>query len=93
MKSERYAQNGKTFDVFMDQLRALIGVNFVMEYYKMPNLRGYWGTGSPSLIVIIVENVMKTEMFKGIMGNLHFPNNEDVVPWDHPANHGAFKVR
>ena len=52
------AQNGKTFEVSMDELRAFIGVNFVTGYHKLPNLRSYWETGNPSLNVNFVANVM-----------------------------------
>ena len=94
LESERYAaQNGKTFEVSMDELRAFIGVNFVIGYHKLPNLRSYWETGSLSLSVNFVANVMTRERFKEILGNLHFSNNEDVVPRDHPAHDRAFKVR
>ena len=77
----------------MDELRAFISVNFVMGYHKPPNLRSYWETGSPSFSVNFVANVMARERFKEILGNLHFSNNEDVVPRDHPAHDRAFKVR
>ena len=94
LESERYAaQNGKTFEVSMDQLRAFIGFNFLMGYHKLPNLRSYWETGSPSLSVNFVSNVMTRERFKEILSNLHFSNNEDIIPEDHPALDRAFKVR
>ena len=81
LESKRYAaQNGKTFEVSMDELRAFISVNFVMGYHKPPNLRSYWETGSPSFSVNFVANMMTRERFKEILGNLHFSNNEDVVP-------------
>ena len=39
LESERYAaQNGKTFEVSMDELRAFISVNFLMRYHKLPYL-------------------------------------------------------
>ena len=94
LESERYAaQNGKTFEVFMDELRAFIGVNFVMGYHKLLNLRSYWETGSSSLSVKFVPNVMTRERFKEILGNPHFSNNDDVIPRDHQAHDRASKVR
>ena len=36
---------------------------------------------------------MKRERFKEILRILHFLNNEDVVPRNHPAHNRAFKVR
>ena len=47
------------FEVSMDELRAFIGVNFVMRYHKLSNLRSYWETRSPSFSVNFVANVMK----------------------------------
>ena len=94
LESERYtAQNGETFEVSMDELRAFISVNFVKGYHKLPNQRSYRETGSPSLSVNFDANVMTRERFKKILGNLHFSNNEDVVPRDHPAHDRAFKMR
>ena len=94
LESERYAaQNGKVFEVSMDKPRAFIGVNFVMGYHKLPNLQSYWETGIPSLSLNFVTNVITRERFKEILGNLHFSNNENVVPRDHPAHHRAFKMR
>ena len=59
LESERFAaQNGKTFEISMDELRAFNGINFVMGYHKLPNLLSYWETGSPSLSVNFVANVM-----------------------------------
>ena len=71
MKSERYTvQNGKTFELSMDEVS--IGVNLVMAYRKLPNLRSYLERGSPSLNVNFVANVMTRERFKEILENLHF---------------------
>ena len=73
LKSDKYAaQNGKTLEISMDELRAFIGVNFVMGYHKMPNLRSYWETGSPSFSVNFVANVMARERFKEVLSNFHF---------------------
>ena len=78
LESERYAaQNEKIFEVSMDELRAFIGVNFVMGYQKLSNLRSYWETGSVSFSVNFIANVMTRERFKKIVGNRHFSNNEE----------------
>ena len=64
LKSEKYAaQNGKIFEVSMDELRAFIGVNFAMRYHKLPNLRSYWETESLSHRENFVANVMVRERF------------------------------
>ena len=81
----------------MDEVRSFIrvkiGVNFVMGYHKLLNLRSYWETESPSLSVNFIANMMTRERFKEIFGNLHFSNNEDVLPRDQQAHDRAFKVR
>ena len=94
LESKRYAaQNTKTFEGSMDELRDFICVNFVMGYHKLPNVRSYWEIGSPTLRVNFVAIVLTRERFKEILGNFHFLNNEDVVPRDHLAHDRAFKVR
>ena len=94
LESERYAaQNGETFEVCMNKLSAFIGVNFVMGYHKLPNLRSYWETRSASLSVHFVANVMTRERFKEILGNPHFSNNKDVVSRDHSVHDRVFEMR
>ena len=62
LESERFTvQDGRIFEVFMDELRAFIGVNFVMGDHKLPNLRSYSETRSPSLSVNFNANVMARE--------------------------------
>ena len=74
----------------MDELKGFIGVNFVMTYHKLPNLRSYWETGYLSLSLEFVVNVMTRERFKDILCNLQFPK-DDVVTRDHPATVGHLK--
>ena len=93
-ESERYAsQKGINLEVSTDELRAFIGINFVMGYHKLPSLRSYWEIGNPSLTVNFIANVMTRDRFKEILSNLHFSNNMDSVPRDHPDHDRAFKVR
>ena len=70
----------------MDELRAFIGVNFVMRYHKLPNLRSYWEAVNPPFSVNFVANAMTRKKFNKILGNLLFSNNEDVIPRDHPVH-------
>ena len=92
LESDRYAtQNGRTFKVSLDELRAFIGINFVMGYHKLATLRSYWETSS-SLSVSFVANVMTRERFKEMLSNLYF-SNDDALPNDHTDRNRAFKVR
>ena len=94
IESERYAaQNGRNFEVSLDELRAFIGINFVMGYHKLPSLRSYWEIGNPSLAVSFIANVMTRNRFADILSNLHFSNNEESLPREHEDHDRAFKVR
>ena len=43
--------------------------------------------------VTFIANVMTRERFKEILSNLHFSNNNEALPKDHPNHDRAFKVR
>ena len=70
----------------MDELRALIGVDFVIGYHKVAKLLGKRKSMSQCGFRCECDD-------KEIQGNLHFLNNEDVVPRDHQAHDKVFKVR
>ena len=92
LKSEKYAsQNGRTFVISLDELRAFIGINFAMGYHKLPTFRSYWKTGNTSVSVSYVANVMSGERFKEILRNIYFSNNEEVLPREHPDYDRFFK--
>ena len=92
-EAEAYAaQNGRVFEVSLEELRAFIGLNYIMGYHKVPSLRSFWDS-SPSLSVPFIANVMTRERFKEILSNLHFSNNNEALPKDHPNHDRAFKVR
>lgn len=42
-ESVKYAQqNGRPFTVSLDEMKAFLGMNFVMSYDVLPTLRNYW---------------------------------------------------
>ena len=43
--------------------------------------------------VTFIANVMTRDRFKEILSNLHFSNNNEALPKDHPNHDRAFKVR
>ena len=93
LESERYgAQNSRRFKVFLNKLRAFIGINFVMGSHKLPTFRSYSET-IPSPFLSCIANVLTRERFKEILSNLHFQNNEDALPNNHPDQDRTVKVR
>ena len=64
-----------------------------MGYPKLPTFRSYLETGNPFVSVSYVANVMTRERFKEILSNLHFSNNEETLPREHPDHDRAFKVQ
>ena len=88
------SQNGRTFVVSLDELwTSFIGINFVMGYHKLPTLQSYWGKRNLSASANYVADVMTRDKLKEFLSNLHFSNNEEALPREHPDNDGVFKVR
>ena len=52
----------------------------MIGYHTLPNLPSCWEIVSLSLSGNFVANVMIRKRLKEILGNLHFSNNEVVVP-------------
>ena len=95
LESERYAsRNGRTFVVSPNELRAFIGINFVMGHHKLPTIRSYWETGNSSVSVNDVANVMTRERFKEILSNPYFSINKETLPKNTQirTNDKGFKV-
>ena len=71
----RYAtQKGCNFETTEDEMKAFLGINFMMGINKLPSLEGYWSTdiciGNGK-----IQNVMTRTRFQSILQNLHFSNN------------------
>ena len=63
-----------------------------MGHHKLLKLTNYWKT-TPSMTVSFIANIMTRERFKDILSNLHFSNNNDALPKDHPDHDIVFKVK
>ena len=68
-------QNGRQFETNSDEIKAFLGINFVMSINKLPNLKSYWQideyVGNEG-----IRNVVTRKRFQGILRNLHFADNE-----------------
>ncbi|GFW12549.1 piggyBac transposable element-derived protein 2 [Trichonephila clavipes] len=88
-ESIRYAeQNGRLFTIDSEEMKAFLGMNFVMSYHVLPTVRHYWSTDE-DMGVSFIANVMPRKRFEQIRQNLHFSNNEDQSQ----ANDKAYKIR
>ena len=77
MKANRYAtQKGSNFETTEDEMKAFLGINFIMDINKLPSLEDYLSTdkciGNEK-----IQNVMTRARFQSILQNLHFSNNDN----------------
>ena len=67
-------RNGRNFTVTKEELKAFLGINFVMAINKLPTIGEYWridnliGNGG-------IQNTMIRNRFCEILQNLHFASN------------------
>lgn len=74
-QSNLYAtQRGKTLNLRIEELKAFIGINFVMGYNRLPSWKDYWST-SNDLGVKIISDAMSRKRFDDILCFLHINNN------------------
>jgi hypothetical protein len=91
-QSELYMQQkGITFSTNAEEVKAFIGMVFVMGYHVLPSIRDYWST-MPCTRVPFIANVMPRVRFERIWSALHFANNELLDKSD-PTYDRAFKIR
>ena len=87
-QSNLYAhQNGRNFTVTKEELKAFLGINFVMAINKLPTIAEYWKVdnmiGNDGIQNTIIQN-----RFCKILQNLHFADNRQDDKTDK-----AFKLR
>ena len=71
----RYAtQKGCNFETTEDEMKAFLGINFIMGMNKLPSLKDYWSTDK-CIRHEEVQNVMTRTRFQSILQNLYFSNN------------------
>ena len=87
-QSNLYAhQNGRNFTVTKEELKAFLGINFVMAINKLPTIAEYWRVdnliGNDG-----IQNTMIRNRFCEIFQNLHFADKRKDCKTDK-----AFKMR
>ena len=87
-QSNLYAhQNGRNFTITKEELKAFLGINFVIAINKLPTIAEYWGVenliGNDG-----IQNTMTQNYFCEILQNLHFADNRKDDKTDK-----AFKIR
>ena len=76
-ETNRYAtQEGCNFETTKDEMKAFLGINFIMDINKVPSLEDYWSTGK-CIRNEKMENIMTRTRFQFILHNLHFANNNN----------------
>jgi len=89
-QSNLYAtQRGKTLNLRIEELKAFIGINFVMGYNRLLSWKDYWST-SNNLGVKIISDAMSRKRFDDILCFLHI-NNNNVKTTDNKDK--LFKLR
>ena len=77
-QSNLYAhQNGRNFTVTKEELKAFLGINFVMAINKLPTIAEYWRVdnliGNDG-----IQNTMIRNRFCEILQNLHFATERTI---------------
>ena len=80
-------QNGKEFATNPEEIRAFLGINYIMSISKLPNVKCYWSVDS-YLSNDGVRNTMTRNHFMSIIQNLHVTDNQKADKSDK-----AYKMR
>ena len=77
-ESNRYAQQkGREFQTNVEEMRAFLGINFIMTINKLPTIKSYWQCNQ-FLGNEGIRSVISRTRFEEILRNLHFAdNNQD----------------
>ena len=76
-ETNRYAQqNGRNFVTNAAEMKAFLGMNYVMGVNKLPTIHHFWESddyvGNEG-----IRNVMTRQHFKEILQNIHFASNSN----------------
>lgn len=68
-------QNGRQFVTDENEIRAFLGINYIMAINRLPTIEHYWSVDS-FIGNAAIRDVMTRNRFKDILRNLHFSNNQ-----------------
>ena len=74
-------QSGRKFGTNPEEIRAFLGINYVMPISKLPNVKCYWIVDS-YLSNDGVRNAMTRNRLMNILQNLYFTDNQTVDKFD-----------
>ena len=80
-------QNEREFATNPEEIRAFLGINYIMSISKLPNVKCYWSVDS-YLSNDVVRNAMSGNRFMNILQNLPFTYNQTACKADK-----AYKMR
>ena len=73
----RYStQKGRYFETMEDEMKAFLGINFILGINKLQSLEDYWSTDK-CIGYEKIQNIMKRVEFQFILQNLVFSNNDN----------------
>ena len=76
-QSNLYAQqNGREFKTNFEEMKAFLGINYVMSINKLPTIKSYWECGQ-FVGNEGIRNVMSRTRFEQILHDLHFADNQN----------------
>ena len=67
-------QKGRQFQTNREEMRAFLGLNYIMSINKLPTIKSYWECGQ-YIGNEGIRNVMARARFEEILSNLHFADN------------------
>lgn len=79
----------KQFQINIIDLKKFIGILLFMSVHNYPNVRSYWGRYAFTPL----QSVMTLNRFEEIRSMLHFADNTQMQPKDHPDYDVLYKIR
>lgn len=81
------SQRGEPFTTTTQEIRAFLGIVFMMSYHVLPSFKHYWST-DPDVHVPVIANVMPRQRFFEIRTALHFADNNQMPDHRDPNRDG-----
>ena len=90
IKKKSQSESGSSIGASKNEIEQYIGVLVTMSFIKLPTQRMYWQnrTRIPG-----VADIMTSKRFEKLKRYLHFSDNEEALPKNHPKYDKLQKVR
>lgn len=80
----------KPLKISLDDLKKFIGILVMMSIINLPNSRSFW---NETIGNNIIQNTMSVNKFEEIRKNLHFNDNNKMLPAENPEHDRLHKIR